>query len=82
MNCNNTISNKEKYPSLSYINSWLLNKCSRTSNLLQPTYIQFDVIAIIETQITKNISVTQNAEFRNYSFEHTPRESSAGGSLL
>ena len=29
-----------------------------------------------------NISVTQNIELSNYSFEHTPTESSAGGTLL
>ena len=42
----------------------------------------FDVIAITETQIMKNISVTQNIELSNYSFEHTLTESSAGGTLL
>ena len=30
----------------------------------------------------KNTSVTQNIELSNYSFEHTPTESSAGGTLL
>ena len=30
----------------------------------------------------KNTSLTQNIELRNYSFEHTPLESSAGGRLL
>ena len=29
-----------------------------------------------------NIPVTQNIELSNYSFEHTPTESSAGGTLL
>ena len=35
-----------------------------------------------ETRITNNISVTQNIELSNYSFEDTPTESSAGGALL
>ena len=30
----------------------------------------------------KNTPVTQNIELSNYSFEHTPRESSSGGTLL
>ena len=47
--------------------------------LLQSTNIQCDVIAITETQITENVSVTQNVGLSNYSFEHTPTESSAGG---
>ena len=50
--------------------------------MLQSTNIQFDVIAITEIRITKNISVTQNIELSNYSFEHTSTEYSAGGSLL
>ena len=49
----------------------------------------FDVIAITETRISKNRSVTQNI-YSNYSlklksnsfFEHTPTESSAGGKYL
>ena len=49
---------------------------------MQSTNVQFDVIAITETRITKNISVTENVELSNYSFEHTTTESSAGGTLL
>ena len=37
-----------------------------------------DVIVITETRITKDTSVTENIELSNYSFEHTPAESSAG----
>ena len=65
------------------INSCSLNKnFEELQNLLQLTNIHFDVIAITETRITKNISVTQNIELSNYSFEHTPTESSAGGPIL
>ena len=39
-------------------------------------------MAITESQITKNISVNQNIELSNYSFEHTPTESSARVMLL
>ena len=51
-------------------------------NLLQPTNIEYDVIGITESRITKNISLTHNIELGNYSYEHTPTESSVGGTLL
>ena len=77
------ISNKEKSLSFSHINSCSLNKnFEEFQNLLQSTNIQFDVITITETRIRKNISVTQNIELSNYSFEHPPTQSSAGGTLL
>ena len=46
--------------------------------MLQSTNINFDVIAITETRMPNNVSVTQNIVLNNYSFEHTP----AGGTLL
>ena len=77
------IPNKEKSLSFFHINSCSLKKIfEELQNLLQSTNIRFDVIAITETRITNNISVTQNIELSNYSFEHTPTESSAGGTLL
>ena len=77
------ISNKEKSLSFFHINSCSLNKnFEELQKLLQSTNIQFDIIAITETRITKNTSVTQNIELSNYSFEHTPTESSTGGTLL
>ena len=77
------IPNQEKSLSFFHINSCSLNKnFEELQNLLQSTNIQFDVIAITKTRITQNTSVTQNIELRNYSFEHTPTESSARGTLL
>ena len=77
------IPNKEKSASFFHTNFCSLNKnFEELQNFLQSTNIQFDIIAITETRITKNISVTQNTELSNYSFEHTPTESSAGGTLL
>ena len=38
-------------------------------------------MAITETRIPKNASVIENIELSNYSFEHTPTESSVGGTL-
>ena len=84
MNCNNWNSPIKKSVCLFlHINSWSLNKnFEEPQNLLQSINIHFDVIAITETRITKNTSVTQNTELSDYSFEHTPTESYAGGTLL
>ena len=40
------------------------------------------IIAIGETRITKQISLLNNLNLNNYSFEFTPTETSAGGTLL
>ena len=42
----------------------------------------FDIIAIIETRITKQVSLLNNLNLNNYSFEFTPTETSAGDTLL
>ena len=42
----------------------------------------FDIIAISETRIIKNICLLNNLNLNNYSFEFTPTETSAGGTLL
>ena len=41
-----------------------------------------DIIAISETRITKQVSLSNNLNLNNYSFEFTPTETSAGGILL
>ena len=77
------IPNKEKFLSLFQVNAYSLDKNFKNlKNLLQSTNIHFDIIAITETRIPKNVSVNENIELSNYSFEHTPTESSAGGKLL
>ena len=66
------IPNKETSLSFFYISSCSLNiSFAELRILLQSVNIQSDVIAITESQITKNISVNQNIELSNYSFEHT-----------
>ena len=53
------IPNKKKSLSLFHINSCSLNKnFEELQNLLQSTNITFDVIAITESRIRKNVSVT------------------------
>ena len=45
------------------------------------TKTKFDIIAISET-ITIQVSLLNNLNLNNYSFEFTPTETSAGGTLL
>ena len=51
-------------------------------HLLNCTKKGFDIIAISETRITKQVSLSNNLNLNNYSFEFTPTETSAGGTLL
>ena len=46
------------------------------------TKTKFDIIAINETRITRQVSLLNNLNLNNYSFEFTPTETSAGGTLL
>ena len=39
-------------------------------------------MAISETRITKQVSLSNNLNLNNYSFEFTPNETSAGGTFL
>ena len=47
-------------------------------HLLNCTEAKFDIIAISETRITKQGSLSNNLNLNNYSFEFTPTETSAG----
>ena len=70
------------------LSSFHINACSLNKNfhdlqhLLNCTKKMFDIIAISETRITKNVSLLNNLNLNNYSFEFTPTETSAGGTLL
>ena len=77
------IPKKDKSLALFHINACSLNKnFNELEHLLSCTNKNFDVIAISETRITKNISLTNNLIINNFSFEFTPTVSSAGGTLL
>ena len=62
-----------------------MNVCSLTKNfddfniLLGDLNVSFD---ITETRIKKDSLSPINLQLRNYSIEHTPTESTAGGPLL
>ena len=51
-------------------------------HLLNCTKIFFDIIAISDTRITKQVFLLNNLNLNNYSFEFTPTETSAGSTLL
>ena len=77
------ILNKEKCLSLFHVNTCSLSKnFDELQHLLKITNKNFDVIAITETSIRKDVTITSNLSLNNYSMEFTPTESSAGGTLL
>ena len=78
------IPNKSKSLSMFHINTCSLSKnFDDLEYLLKTTNMNFDIIAISETRITKNINnILSNINLNNYAFELTPTESSAGGTLI
>ena len=77
------IPHKNKSLSLFHLNACSLNKnFDDLQHLLSCTRKTFDIITISETRIIKNISLLNNLNLNNYSFEFTPTETSAGGTLL
>ena len=77
------IPHKNKPFSLFHINACSLNKnFDDLQHLLSCTKTKFDIIAISETRITKQVSLSNNLNLNNYSFEFTPTETCAGGTLL
>ena len=74
---------KNKSLSLFHINACSLKKnFDDLQHLLSSTKTKFDIIAISETRITRQVSLLNNLNLNNYSFEFTPTETSAGGTLL
>ena len=77
------IPHKNKSLSLFHINACSLNKnFDDLQHLLSCTKTKFDIIAISETRITRQVSLLNNLNLNNYSFEFTPTETCAGGTLL
>ena len=80
---NTEIPHKNKSLSLFHLNACSLKKIfDDLQHLLNCTKIFFDIIAISETRITKQVSLLNNLNLNNYSFEFTPTKTSAGGTLL
>ena len=77
------IPNKNKSMSLFPINVFSLNKYfDDLQHLLSYTENNFHIIAITETKITKQVSLSNNLNLNNFFYEFIPMETSAGGTLL
>ena len=77
------IPHKNKSLFLFHINACSINKnFDDLQHLVSCTQKNFDIIAISETRTTKNVSLLNNLNLDNYSFEFTTTETSTGGSLL
>ena len=77
------IPHNNKSLSLFHINACSLNKnFDDLQYLLSCPKKNFDIIAISETRITKQVPFLNNLNLNNYSFEFIPAETSAGDTLL
>ena len=77
------ITHKNKSLFLFHINTCSLNKnFDDLQYLLSCAKTKFDIIAISETRITKQVSLSNNLNLNKYSSEFTPAETSAGGTRL
>ena len=76
------IPNKKSSLSLFHINTCSLSKnFEDLEYLLKTTNTNFEIIAISETRILKNTNIVKNINIPNFSYEFTPTESTAGGTL-
>ena len=73
------IPHKNKLLSLFHINACSFDDLQ---HLLSCTKTKFDIIAISETRITRQVSLLNNLNLNSHSFEFTTTETSAGGTLL
>ena len=77
------IPHKNKSVSSFNVKAYSLNKnFDDLQHLLICTKTKFDIIEISETSITKQVSLSNNLNLNNYSFEFTSTETSSGGTLL
>ena len=80
---NVAIPNKNKFLSLFHKNTCSLNKnFDDLQHFLSCTKNNFDIIGVTETRITNQVSLLNNMNLSKYSYEFTPTETTAGGTLL
>ena len=83
MNLKNSFSTSKSFSTFHLNISSLTKHFDELSTLLFLLEMQFSIIGITETKFSKNITPSINLNsLPNYSIEHTPAESSAGGALL
>ena len=77
------IPNKNKSLSLFHINACSYNRnFDDHQHLLSWAKNNFDIVRVTETRITKKLSLLNNLNPNNYSYEFTPTKTTAGGTLL
>ena len=77
------IPHKNKSLSLFHINACSLKKkFDKLQHLLSCAKADFDIIAISQARITRQVSFLNNQNLNNYSFEFTTTETSTGDTLL
>ena len=75
--------NSKQFFSLLHLNIHSLQKHKPDLDiLLKQLNYDFDVIAISESLLIKNIEPTHNIQIPTHNIEHTPTEASKGGTLL
>ena len=80
--CNSKYNSKQFF-SLLHLNIHSLQKHkSDLDILLKQLNYDFDVIAISESLLIKNIEPTHNIQIPTHNIEHTPTEASKGGTLF
>ena len=66
-----------------HINTCSLNKhFEELEYFIKSTNISFDIMAILDTKILKDTSIVKTINIPNFSFEFSPTESTAGGTIL
>ena len=74
---------KSKALSLFHLNVGFLPKqFDNFKHLINQLQTEFDFISIAESRLINGITSTTNINLNDYVIEHTPAESSAGGTLL
>ena len=77
------IHQKNRSLPLFHVKACCLNKnFDDLQHLLSSNKMAFDIIVVSKTRITKQISLLNNLNLNNYSFEFTPTETSTGGTFL
>ena len=75
--------NNQKVFSLLHLNVASLSKnFDGLDNMITSLGLNFDIIALTESRIVKDYPISTHTELPNYVIEHTPTESTCGGSLL
>ena len=79
---NKVIVTKQDFAVLHLIISSLSSHINELKLLLSSVNLNFDIICVTESRITKSNLPTSNIHISGYNIEQTPTESSAGGTLI